>query len=86
VVVYVSVIATFEISTERKALHPPKKGRVIRKHIFKWSVFRARLAHQNPAGFLHNLSFNHSGPVSEIGDTGLPSDYCICRINVALRA
>jgi hypothetical protein len=85
-VVYVSVIETFEISTESKALHPPKKGWVVGKEIFKWPMFRAHLAHQNPPGFLHYLSFNRSGPVSEIHDTGVPSDHRVGRLNVAIRA
>jgi hypothetical protein len=81
-----SIVETFEISTESKALHPFKEGWVIGKHIFKWAVFWARLADQNPPGFLDYLSFNHSGSVSEIGDTGLPLNHRVCRLNVALRA
>jgi hypothetical protein len=86
VVVHVSVIETFEISSESKALHPPKKGWVMGKHILKWAVFRARFTHQNPPGFLHDLSFSHSGPVSEVGDTGSPLNHRVSRLNVATRA
>ena len=83
---YVSVTDALEIPTESKALHLSEEGRVIGKHIFKWAVLCARLAHQNAPGFLHYLGFNHSGPVPELSDTGLASDDRVCRLNVALRA
>jgi hypothetical protein len=84
VAVYVLVTDALEIPTEGKALHFSEEGRVIGKHIFKWAVLCARLAHQDAPGFLYYLGFNHSGPVPELSDTGLASDYRICRFNVAL--
>jgi hypothetical protein len=85
VIVYVLVTDALEIPTESKTLHFSEEGRVIGKHIFKWAVLCACLAHQYAPGFLYYLGFNHSGPVPELSDTGLASDDRIGRLNVAPR-
>ena len=75
-----------EILTKSKALHPSEERGVIGKHVFKWAVPFAGLAHQNASGFLQYLRLDNSGPIPEVSDSGLAGDHCVCCLSVAVWA
>jgi hypothetical protein len=83
---HVAIVDTAEVSTESQAFHLPEKGWMGGKHIFKWAMLFAGLAHQNASRFFQYLGLNNSGPVPKIRYSSFAFDDSLRRFSITLRA
>src|SRR5579863_759608 len=80
------VAGTSEVLAKCEALHSFEELWMIRKYVFKRTVFLASLAHENAPCFLHDLRLDDSRAIPEIGETRLTSGHSLHCLTVAVRA
>jgi hypothetical protein len=80
------VPGTIEVLAKPEVLHSFEELRMIRKHVFKWTVLLAAFAHKDAPCFLHDLRLDDSRPIPEVCDARLTPNHTVDSFSIALGA
>jgi hypothetical protein len=85
-IVDITIVGAFEVSSKGKTFHLPKEIRVVGECVLERAMPLAGLPHEDASAFFQYLRFYDSGIFSEIRDINLTFEDCLRSFTVAVGA